>query len=172
MRTISYKVSYENMISRLPALFAFLEYDEQGACEIVKATRGEQGDYGKIIANVIIPEGHGFYYECKDGETILQITEKTEKSYRTIINTYYKALSDKSWERDDDGIYEEKFLAFVEKGIGLKYVGLSEEVISKGDCGVKQTKKYPLAPDYIYLGEAKTLLEKMINLQNQVKFYE
>lgn len=172
MRTISYKVSYENMISRLPALFAFLEYDEQGACEIVKATRGEQGDYGKIIANVIIPEGHGFYYKCKDGETILQITEKTEKSYRTIINTYYKALSDKSWERDDDGIYEEKFLAFVEKGIGLKYVGLSEEVISKGDCGVKQTKKYPLAPDYIYLGEAKTLLEKMINLQNQVKFYE
>ena len=171
MRTINYKVSYENMISRLPALFAFLEYDDQGTCEIVKATRGEQGDYGKIIANVIIPKGCGFYYECKDGETTLQITEETEKSYRTIMSTYYKAISDTSWERKDDGTYKNGFLAFVEKGIGLKYVGLSEKTSDTAECGVKQAKKYPLAPDYIYLGEAKSLLEKMINLQNQVKFY-
>lgn len=160
------------MISRLPALFAFLEYDDQGTCEIVKATRGEQGDYGKIIANVIIPKDCGFYYECKDGETILNIIEETEKSYRTIMDTYYKAISDTSWERDNDGIYENKFLAFVEKGIGLKYVGLSEETSGTAECGVTRAKKYPLAPDYIYLGEAKTMLEKMINLKNQVKFYE
>ena len=51
MRTISYKVSYEKMISRLPAMFAYLETDEQGTCEIVKATKGKQGDYGMIIAN-------------------------------------------------------------------------------------------------------------------------
>ena len=171
MRTINYKVSYENMISRLPALFAFLEYDDQGTCEIVKATRGEQGDYGKIIANVIIPKDCGFDYKCKDGETILKITEGSEKSYRTIMATYYKAISDTSWERED-GTYKNGFLAFVEKGIGLKYVGLSEKTSDTAECGVKQAKKYPLAPDYIYLGEAKTLLEKMINLQNQVKFYE
>lgn len=171
MRTIKYKVSYEGMISRLPALFAFLEYDDQGSCTVVKGTRGVQGDYGKIIANVIIPEGCGFYYECNDGETVLQITESTEKSYRTLINTYYKAISDKTWEREN-GVYTDKFLAFVERGIGLRYVGLSEEVVSTGDCGVAQTKKYPLAPDYIYLGEAKPLLEKMINLKNQLKFYE
>lgn len=177
MRTINYKVSYEKMISRLPALFAFLETDEQGTCEIVKATRGEQGDYGKIIANVIIPEGCGFYYECKDGETVLKITEGSEKSYRSIIDTYYKALSDKSWEREydenvDGYVYKDKFLAFVERGIGLRYVGLSQEKSKDKTCGINNTIKYPLAPDYIYLGEAKSLLEKMINLQNQVKFYE
>lgn len=170
MRTISYKVSHEKMISRLPALFAFLEYDDQGTCEIVNATRGEQGDYGKIIANVIIPECCGFYYECKDGETTLQITAGSEKSYRTIMDTYYKAISDTSWERSN-GVYQNKFLAFVERGIGLKYVGLSEETSGTAECGVKQTKKYPLAPDYIYLGEAKTMLAKMINLKNQVNFY-
>ena len=54
MRTISYKVSYEKMISRLPAMFAYLDIDEQGTCEIVKATNGKQGDYGRIIANIVI----------------------------------------------------------------------------------------------------------------------
>ena len=56
MRTISYKVSYEKMISRLPAMFAYLETDEQGTCEIVKATNGKQGDYGRIIANVYLKD--------------------------------------------------------------------------------------------------------------------
>ena len=52
MRTISYKVSYEKMISRVPAMFAYLDIDEQGTCKIVKATNGKQGDYGMIIANI------------------------------------------------------------------------------------------------------------------------
>lgn len=177
MRTIKYKVSYEKMISRLPALFAFLETDEQGTCEIVKATKGEQGDYGKIIANVIIPEGCGFYYKCKDGETVLKITEGSEKTYRTIISTYYKALSDKSWEREYDEdinsyVYKDKFLAFVERGIGLRYVGLTKGDGGDTSCGINDKVTYPLAPDYIYLGEANSLLEKIINLRNQVKFYE
>ena len=92
MRTISYKVSYEKMISRLPAMFAYLETDEQGTCEIVKATKGKQGDYGMIIANVFYDKGD-FSHECKDG-TQLKIIDG-EKTYRTLIETYYKAIRDK-----------------------------------------------------------------------------
>lgn len=169
MRTISYKVSYEKMISRLPAMFAYLETDEQGTCEIVKATKGKQGDYGMIIANINYDKGD-FIYECKDG-TQLKISNG-EKTYRTLIETYYKAIRDKEWERNEDGTYVEPFLAFMEKGIGLKYVGLSEEDSGNEECGVPILDKYPLAPDYIYLGEAKTLYNKMVQLKKQLIFWE
>lgn len=176
MRTISYKVSYEKMISRLPAMFAYLDIDEQGTCKIVKATNGKQGDYGRIIANVyfkdewVVKDDYVFIHDCKDG-TKLRI-RKGEKTYRTLIETYYKAIKDKEWERNTDGTYKEPFLAFMEKGIGLKYVGLSEEVSENGECGVTTIKKFPLAPDYIYLGEAKTLYNKMIKMKKQLIFWE
>lgn len=175
MRTISYKVSYEKMISRLPAMFAYLDIDEQGTCKIVKATNGKQGDYGRIIANVyfkdewVVKDDYVFIHDCKDG-TKLRI-RKGEKTYRTLIETYYKAIKDKEWERED-GIYKEPFLAFMEKGIGLKYVGLSEEDSNNTECGVTTIKKFPLAPDYIYLGEAKTLYNKMIKMKKQLIFWE
>ena len=169
MRTISYKVSYEKMISRLPAMFAYLETDEQGTCEIVKATNGKQGDYGMIIANINYDKGK-FEYECKDG-TQLNISNG-EKTYRTLIETYYKAIRDKEWERNEDGTYVEPFLAFMEKGIGLKYVGLSEEDSGNEECGVPILDKFPLAPDYIYLGEAKTLYNKMVQMKKQLIFWE
>lgn len=175
MRTISYKVSYEKMISRLPAMFAYLDIDEQGTCKIVKATNGKQGDYGRIIANVYFKDDFKdgewvFEHDCKDG-TKLRI-RKGEKTYRTLIETYYKAIKDKEWERNTDGTYKDPFLAFMERGIGLKYVGLSEEVSENGECGVPTLKKFPLAPDYIYLGEAKTLYNKMIKMKKQLIFWE
>ena len=176
MRTISYKVSYEKMISRLPAMFAYLDIDEQGTCEIVKATNGKQGDYGRIIANVflkdewVVKDDYVFIHDCKDG-TKLRI-RKGEKTYRTLIETYYKAIKDKEWARKENGEYEDPFLAFMERGIGLKYVGLSEEVSENGECGVTTIKKFPLAPDYIYLGEAKTLYNKMVQMKKQLIFWE
>lgn len=176
MRTISYKVSYEKMISRLPAMFAYLDIDEQGTCKIVKATNGKQGDYGRIIANVyfkdewVVKDDYVFIHDCKDG-TKLRI-RKGEKTYRTLIETYYKAIKDKEWERNTDGTYKEPFLTFMEKGIGLKYVGLSEEDSNNTECGVTTIKKFPLAPDYIYLGEAKTLYNKMIKMKKQLIFWE
>ena len=184
MRTINYKVSYEKMISRLPALFAFLEIDEQGTCEIVSAIKGKQGNYGEIVANIQIPKEFNttinneekpiafidFDYFCTDN-THLLIESGKEYTYRTIIDTYYKATTDKEWTRNN-GIYDEPFLAFVERGIGKKYVGLTQEPNDKKECGVSQTDKFPLAPDYIYLGEAQTLLDKMVKMKKQVDFYE
>ena len=156
-------------------MFAYLEIDEQGTCKIVKATNGKQGDYGRIIANVYFKDDFKdgewvFEHDCKDG-TKLRI-RKGEKTYRTLIETYYKAIKDKEWARKENGEYEDPFLAFMERGIGLKYVGLSEEVSENGECGVTTIKKFPLAPDYIYLGEAKTLYNKMIKMKKQLIFWE
>ena len=43
MRTIEYKVSYENMISRIPGLFAYLDSDEFGNLSLHKATDSIDG---------------------------------------------------------------------------------------------------------------------------------
>lgn len=183
MRTINYKVSYEKLISRLPGLFAFVYVDEQGSTEIVKATRGKQGNYGQIVANIDLAkvesetlpyidseDEYVFSYDCEDGSALR--VKRQEYSYRTLIDIYYKAINDAGWDGDDDGTYIEPFLAFMERGIGLKYVGLSEEDSDQTKCGVNVKNTYPLAPDYIYLGEAKTMCNQMIKLKKQIEFYE
>lgn len=191
MRTISYKVSYEKLLSRLPAMFAFVEIDEQGTSRIVKATDGAEGDYGKVIADIKSPS---FDYTCIDG-TKLALSSGSH-SYRTLIDIYYKVVSDikesikdnweelkKEYKDANTGMYptfeyvleQEKgkydFITFMDKGIGLKYVGLSEEVTDQEHCGVKIKKEFPLAPDYIYLGEARKYYDKVIKMKKQLDFW-
>lgn len=181
MRTINYKVSYEKLISRLPGLFAFLEIDDNGKSEIVKATRGKEGNYGQIVANIKYKKD-SFNYTCKDG-TDLKVSNDKYYSYRYLIDTYYRAIKDKKWDRIEtieeigeikihNYEYKEPFLKFMERGIGIKHVGLSEEFNGNTSCGVQQTEKFPLAPDYIYLGEAKNMYDRITKLKKQVDFYE
>ena len=59
MRTIEYKVSYENMISRIPGLFAYLDYDELGNMVLCKSTDSIDGCYGKIVENIKLPSDCG-----------------------------------------------------------------------------------------------------------------
>lgn len=183
MRTINYSVSYEKLISRLPALFAFIETDEQGVTTIVKASEGKQGNYGNVVADFKCPS---FDYTLISGDKI-KITEGSH-SYRTIIDAYYMSINDmkdKLKHADEERIpyskFDEKlnemknkyeFIKFVEKGIGLKYVGLSEgtEKVCGGELYNK--KIYPLAPDYIYLGEARTMYERVIKIEKQLSFLE
>lgn len=191
MRTINYSVSYEKLISRLPALFAFIETDEQGVTTIVKASEGKQGNYGNVVADFTCPS---FDYTLISGDKI-KITSGSH-SYRTIIDAYYMSIKDMKeilsakWEdklkhADEERIpypkfdeelnkmkNEYEFIKFVEKGIGLKYVGLSEE--TEKVCGgeLDNKKIYPLAPDYIYLGEARTMYERVIKIEKQLSFWE
>lgn len=215
MRTIKYTVSYEKLISRIPAMFAFVRINEQGTPSIVKATDGEQGNYGQIVADLNCPKfpSDKAYYECKDG-TLLSLS-KGRHSYRTVIDVYYRFVDDikerlsdewderiktavKEWEKKkkdntsadidspyrkfEDVLNEEKgitkengyteFVKFVEKGVGLVYVGLSEEEGVLDECGTTIKKKYPLAPDYIYLGEVRTFYEKVAKIKKQLDFWK
>lgn len=169
MRTINYKVSYEKLVSRIPGMFAFLDTDGR----IVKATDGVQGNYGKVVADIKMEiNGYGgFNHTCTDG-TALKVSNGSVHSYRTLIDTFYKAVGDKNWERNEDGTYKEPFLRFMERGIGLRYVGLSEEKTGKKKCGVEVVNRYPLAPDFIYIGEAKSLYDKMTKMKKQIDFFK
>lgn len=101
MKTIEYKVSYENMISRLPGLFAYLESDEFGNMSLHKATDSLDGCWGKIVENISLPSGVSLKNILHGGETY---------SFRTIIDYYYQY-------REELG-EDDEFVKFIEKAIG------------------------------------------------------
>ena len=54
MRCIEYKIPKEKLISRIPALFAYMDYDANGKACDHKATDSGIGCYGKIVKNITI----------------------------------------------------------------------------------------------------------------------
>lgn len=136
MRTIEYKVSYENMISRIPGLFAYLDSNELGEVSLHHAYDSNCGCYGKIVENIILPEG----INLKVDEKFL-LEEGQTYTFRTIITYYYqyrdlftKYVHIKDEERKitveeyrnldarKQRFYKRRiisnFIEFVEKGIG------------------------------------------------------
>ncbi len=85
MRTIEYKVSYENMISRIPGLFAYLDSNELGEVSLHHAYDSNCGCYGKIVENIKLPEGKGLTVDKK-----LLLKEGETYTFRTIITYYYQ----------------------------------------------------------------------------------
>ena len=70
VRTIKYTAKYEDLISRIPGLFAYIELDDKGNSVLHKATDSPMGCYGKVIENV---KYNGKVY-----------------NYKELINLYYK----------------------------------------------------------------------------------
>lgn len=70
LRTIKYTAKYEDLISRIPGLFAYIELDDKGNSVLHKATDSPMGCYGKVIENV---KYNGKVY-----------------NYKELINLYYK----------------------------------------------------------------------------------
>lgn len=52
IRTIKYTAKYEDLISRIAGLFAYIELDDKGNSVLHKATDSPMGCYGKVIENV------------------------------------------------------------------------------------------------------------------------
>ena len=63
IRTIKYTAKYEDLISRIPGLFAYIELDDKGNSVLHKATDSPMGCYGKVIENI---EYNGKVYNYKE----------------------------------------------------------------------------------------------------------
>ena len=85
MRTIEYKVSYENMISRIPGLFAYLDSNELGEVSLHHAYDSNCGCYGKIVENIKLPDDTSL---TVDGNDLLKGGQTY--TFRTIITYYYQ----------------------------------------------------------------------------------
>ena len=93
MRTIEYKVSYENMISRIPGLFAYLDSNELGEVSLHHAYDSNCGCYGKIVENIKLPSVGNKNFP-KGTSLIVNEKRLLEKgktyTFRTIITYYYQ----------------------------------------------------------------------------------
>ena len=81
MIKIQKTICREELKSRIPALFAYIEENDSGEFKLHKATDSLQGCYGKIVENIKINSSL-----TVDGETIL--TSGNIYSYRTIMNNF------------------------------------------------------------------------------------
>ena len=137
MRTIEYKVSYENMISRIPGLFAYLDSNELGEVSLHHAYDSNCGCYGKIVENIKLPKGINlivdekrlleeektytfrtiitYYYQYRDLFT--KYVYKSKYETKTITIEEYRNLDARKQRFCKRQIYSE-FIKFVEKGIG------------------------------------------------------
>lgn len=95
----------EETISRIPALFAYLEYTEQGNCVLHPASDSVDGCYGHVVSPIKIEQG----FTIED-EVIIEENEVI--SYREMMNLYYTYRDDERVGRDN------AFIKFVEDGIG------------------------------------------------------
>lgn len=144
MRTIEYKVSYENMISRIPGLFAYLDSNELGEVSLHHAYDSNCGCYGKIVENIKLPSvGNKKFPKgtslIVDKKVLLE--EGKTYTFRTIITYYYQYrdlftkyvyIKDetrvitveeyKNLDTRKQNLYKRRidseFIKFVEKGIG------------------------------------------------------
>lgn len=143
MRKLQIKNCRESLISRIPGLFAYIDWNDAGISSLHKATDSLEGCYGKVIADIKIPSGKG-----------TSILPAGTYSYRTIIDYYYKY-------REELG-ENDPFISFVNKGIGkikVDFSGYSEE-------------KYDLCPTYIHLANAKRLYAEYSLISYKCRFYK
>ena len=181
MKTIEYKVSFEKMISRLPALFAYLESDDFGVVSLHKATDSLDGCWGKIVENIKLPSDvsltikrtHVITFEDITNEYIwLDSSEEKHVAQESDIDSEieeyyfflkgdevysYRTIIDYYYQYRDELEDEDKFKQFIEKAIG-------KEVVPDN---VKGTA----TPKYIYLSNAKSLYNQLVKMDKQCEFY-
>lgn len=157
MRAINYKTSYEDIITRIPGLFAYVEKGE-----IHIATDSPMGCYGKIVENLKI--------NIKDdlninGKIILK--NGNTYSFKTLINLYYK-YKDIEFNENNEIIDQkgnvvigfDSFKKFIENGIG------------KISVNIEKTEEMDLVPEYVYLVETERLYNEMYDLSVICKLYK
>lgn len=135
MDRYQYTIHKEHLISRIPGLFPYIEFNENGYSVLHKATDSLMGCYAKMVENMVIP--------CSleiDGSEIL--TKGNEYTYRTLIDNYY--------EYRDTLADDNEFKMFIETGIGKYRVYDESWYVNR-----ENDDDYDLVPEYIHLATAK-----------------
>lgn len=104
MNTIKLKYGLEDITSRIPGLFAYMEFDENHVSTVHKATDSSVGCYGKIPCSIKIPEDVELEI---DGVKVVE-SEHTY-TYRTLMVLYYQYRNNYP---------DNSFIQFMDTGIG------------------------------------------------------
>ena len=152
MKTKKIIYNIENLVSRIPSLFACLSYDEYGDCKLYSSSHFNNGSYGKIIENISIDNK----LVANNSEIIPYIIYDINNnsyvySYRTIMAYYYKYKKYKNYNNSSD--YD--LIKYVNDAIG--YVYIDKSVFDE---------EQDLVPDGIYIANASSLLDNMLAIKS------
>lgn len=125
------RISVECLTSRIPALFAYYEWNEYGEAIKTNAFIGEEGCYGKVVCDIQLPPTMNTTIEGIEAGSIY--------TYSTLMSLYYQYR---------DEYKDDPFIIFMETAIG------------KIDIDINDFEEdQDLVPSYVYLGNARHLLD-------------
>ncbi|MCD8207502.1 MAG: hypothetical protein LUD72_06165 [Bacteroidales bacterium] len=151
MKVIQKKIGKESFISRLPALFAYIEEDDVGVVSVHTATDSKNGCYGKVVENMTLPDDKSLKI---DNETLL--AGGNTYTYRTLIRYYYQYRD----ELENDN----PFISFIDTAIGRRNVAdkLGEDFLDEHD----------LCPRTVYIASAAMMYDEYVKMWKACKIYE
>lgn len=164
MIKIQKTICREELKSRIPALFAYIEENDAGEFKLHKATDSPQGCYGKIIENIKLPNNICLYIkkldDSEDPENQKYVLKSNETySYRTLINYYYEYRGYPFKEGVDDS----SFISFIDDAIGKVEIDFNA-------LGLNETDN-DLVPHYIYLANARRLFNQYSKMKVVYDYY-
>lgn len=109
MKTYNFKPTIEDLISRVPSMFAYLEFNEDWTTTLHPATDSYNGSYGKIVENIAIPCGVWLTLYAEIPEVPEGYVFNNGNTYpsETDMETNFPAYSDKYARRLEQCWYEE-----------------------------------------------------------------
>lgn len=144
MNTVKIKYCIEDLKSRLPGLFPYLEFDEYGNCNLVKATESIEGCYNQIMPSFTLPVDVSLDNILLSGETY---------TYKTLYNYYYQYK---------DSLPNNSFIQWFMKGIGRYKVNIPD--IDRKECD--------LVPEYGYYSECGSIYNDYYKMSLIITNYE
>lgn len=146
MNTIKLKYGLEDITSRIPGLFAYMEFDENHVSTVHKATDSSVGCYGKIPCSIKIPEDVELEI---DGVKIVE--SKHTYTYRTLMILYYQYRNNYP---------DNSLIQFMDKGIGR--LKTPSDLHSDWD----------LVPEYEYYANCARLYDEYTKIDKMCESYQ
>ena len=144
MNTIKLKYGLEDIVSRVPGLFAYIEFDENHVSSTHPSSDSYVGCYGKIPCALKIPENISFVI---DDMTVIK--PNTVYSYRTLMNVYYQYREEYA---------DSPFIKFIERGIGKIETPFN--------------KDWTLVPEYEYYANCPRLFDEYTKISKMCEKYQ
>lgn len=82
MKKYRYSISQENILSFMPSLFPYIEWNNEGECELHYATDGHNGSYSHIVPNMRINDGRIMSYK----ELMKLYKENTDATVNSYVS--------------------------------------------------------------------------------------
>lgn len=154
MNTIKVKYGLEEITSRIPGLFPYIEFDENNVSLQHYASDSDNGCYGKIVCSIHVPNGV-FLDIVVDTETRHIIEPDKTYTYRTLMNVYYQYRE----EYPDN-----TFIKFMDKGIGKFYITMEDILLELPQADLTDFDNWILIPEYEYYADCARLYDEYANI--------